>query len=101
MGEAAGEAAEPVDNLGGILSVVLVGTIVLSINFLPLAGYQKLAVGLLVVAVIGPRVSVKVMAPLLLVTCPPLTIPLMTIAPLLVFTSKWTVSGSESSNAAP
>ncbi len=47
------EATEPVDNLGGILSVVLVGTFVLSINFLPLAGYQKLAIGLLVVAIIA------------------------------------------------
>ena len=41
------EATEPVDNLGGILSVVLVGTFVLSINFLPVAGYQQFAVGLL------------------------------------------------------
>ena len=47
------EATEPVDNLGGILSVVLVGTFVLSINFLPVAGYQKLAIGLLVIAVIA------------------------------------------------
>jgi len=34
----AGESDEPVDNLGGILSVVLVGTIVLSLNFAPLPG---------------------------------------------------------------
>ena len=40
------EATEPVDNLGGILSVVLVGTFVLAINFLPVAGYQQFAVGL-------------------------------------------------------
>jgi MFS transporter, DHA2 family, multidrug resistance protein len=46
------EATEPVDNLGGILSVVLVGTFVLSINFLPVAAYQQLAIGLLVVALI-------------------------------------------------
>ncbi len=47
------EATEPVDNLGGILSVVLVGTFVLAINFLPVAGYQQLAVSLLIVAVIA------------------------------------------------
>ena len=47
------EATEPVDNLGGILSVVLVGTFVLAINFLPVAGYQQLAVGLLVVGLIA------------------------------------------------
>ena len=47
------EATEPVDNLGGILSVVLVGTFVLSINFLPVAGYQQFAIGLLVIAAIA------------------------------------------------
>jgi MFS transporter, DHA2 family, multidrug resistance protein len=47
------EATEPVDNIGGILSVVLVGTFVLSINFLPVPSAQPLAVGLLVVAVIA------------------------------------------------
>jgi MFS family permease len=47
------EATEPVDNLGGILSVVLVGTFVLAINFLPVAGYQQFAVALLVVAAIA------------------------------------------------
>ena len=47
------EATEPVDNLGGILSVVLVGAFVLSINFLPVAGYQQFAIGLLVVAAIA------------------------------------------------
>jgi hypothetical protein len=47
------EASEPVDNLGGLLSVVLVGTFVLSLNFLPVAGYQQFAVGLLGVAVVA------------------------------------------------
>ena len=47
------EAKEPVDNLGGILSVVLIGTFVLSLNFLPVAGYQKFAVGLLLIAAIA------------------------------------------------
>ena len=47
------EATEPVDNLGGILSLVLVGTFILSINFLPVAGYQQFAVTLLFVAAIA------------------------------------------------
>ena len=46
------EATEPVDHLGGILSVILVGTFVLSINFLPVAGYQQFAVALLVISAI-------------------------------------------------
>ncbi len=47
------EATEAVDNFGGILSVVLIGTLVLALNFLPVAGYQQLAIGLLVVTVIA------------------------------------------------
>ena len=44
------ESTEPVDNLGGILSAVLVGTLILSINFMPVPNEQALALGLLVVA---------------------------------------------------
>ena len=44
------ESSEPVDNLGGILSVVLVGALIISINFLPVPNEQTLALGLLVVA---------------------------------------------------
>ncbi len=47
------EADEPVDNIGGILSLVLVGTFVLSLNFLPVAGYQQYAVALLVISAIA------------------------------------------------
>jgi MFS family permease len=47
------ETKESVDNIGGILSVVLVGTFVLSINFLPVAGYQQFALGLLLIAVVA------------------------------------------------
>ncbi len=47
------EGTEPVDNIGGILSVVLIGAFVLSLNFLPVAGAQKFAIGLLVLAVIA------------------------------------------------
>ena len=46
------EATEPVDNLGGLLSAVLVGALIISINFMPVSGEQALAIGLLVVAVI-------------------------------------------------
>jgi MFS transporter, DHA2 family, multidrug resistance protein len=44
------ESTEPVDNLGGILSVVLVGALIISINFLPVPNEKTLALGLLVVA---------------------------------------------------
>ena len=40
------EATDPVDNLGGILSVVLVGALVLSINFAPVPNKGALALGL-------------------------------------------------------
>jgi MFS family permease len=45
------ETTEPVDNVGGILSAVLVGTLILSINFMPVPNEQALAFGLLAVAV--------------------------------------------------
>ena len=44
------ETTEPVDNLGGILSLVLVGSFILAINFAPVAGDRTLVLGLLVVA---------------------------------------------------
>jgi len=44
------EATEPVDNLGGILSVVLVGALIMAINFMPVPNEGTLAVVLLVVA---------------------------------------------------
>ena len=40
------EESEPVDNLGGILSLVLVGSLVLAINFAPVASMRTLVVGL-------------------------------------------------------
>lgn len=46
------ETTESVDNIGGILSVVLVGAFVLGLNFLPLASQKTLGVGLLVIALI-------------------------------------------------
>src|SRR4051812_42840869 len=40
------ETTEPVDNLGGILSVVLVGALILAINFAPVPDKGTLALGL-------------------------------------------------------
>jgi DHA2 family multidrug resistance protein-like MFS transporter len=45
------ESTEPVDNLGGVLSLVLVGTLILSINFAPVPNSGTLAVVLALVAV--------------------------------------------------
>jgi MFS family permease len=44
------EATDPVDNLGGILSVLLVGSLVLAINFAPVPNKGALALGLGAVA---------------------------------------------------
>ena len=44
------ESTDPVDNLGGILSVVLVGALIISINFLPVPNELTLALALLAVA---------------------------------------------------
>ncbi|QNG21162.1 MFS transporter [Rhodococcus triatomae] len=45
------ETTDPVDNLGGLLSVVLVAALVLGINFAPVDGMWPVALGLLLVAV--------------------------------------------------
>jgi MFS family permease len=45
------ESTEPVDNLGGLLSLVLVGTLILSINFAPVPNAGTLTVVLALVAV--------------------------------------------------
>ena len=44
------ETTDPVDNLGGILSVVMIGTLVLGINFAAVPGKGALAIGLGVIA---------------------------------------------------
>jgi MFS family permease len=46
------ETTEKVDHLGGILSVILVGAFVLSLNFLPIDQYKTQAMGLLLFAVV-------------------------------------------------
>ncbi len=45
------EATDPVDNLGGILSVLLVAALVLAINLAPVPGAGAVAIGLAVVAI--------------------------------------------------
>src|SRR6478609_9121321 len=52
------EATEPVDNLGGILSVLLVAALVLSINFAAVPGKGSLSLGLAVIAVAATVVFV-------------------------------------------
>ena len=47
------EATEPVDNLGGVLSAVMIGALVVALNFITVPNLQTLAVGLFVVAAIG------------------------------------------------
>ncbi len=44
------ETSDPVDNLGGVLSILLVGTLVLAINFSSMPGKGSLAIGLGVIA---------------------------------------------------
>lgn len=44
------ETTDPVDHLGGMLSVVLVAALVMGINFAPVAGEGTLAIGLLLLA---------------------------------------------------
>jgi EmrB/QacA subfamily drug resistance transporter len=45
------ETTEPVDNIGGVLSIVLVGTLILAINFAPVPDKGTLALGLAAIAV--------------------------------------------------
>ena len=45
------ETTDPVDNLGGILSVLLVAAVILAINFAPVPNKGSLAIGLGVVAI--------------------------------------------------
>ena len=59
------EGTEPVDNLGGMLSAVLVGALIVSINFLPVPNEKTVAIVLLVVAVVAgdPVLSSASVAP--------------------------------------
>ena len=53
------ETSESVDNLGGILSAVLVGSAILAINFLPVPGERGLALGLIGIAVVAGILFVR------------------------------------------
>ncbi len=46
------ETTDPVDNLGGILSLLFVGTLILTINFVSVPGAGTLVLGFIVIAVI-------------------------------------------------
>ena len=46
------EQTEPVDNAGGVLSIFFVGALILGINFAPVSGEQKLAFGLIGIAIV-------------------------------------------------
>jgi DHA2 family multidrug resistance protein-like MFS transporter len=45
------EGTEPVDNLGGVLSILLIAALVLAINFAPVEGKGTLAIGLGLIAI--------------------------------------------------
>jgi MFS transporter, DHA2 family, multidrug resistance protein len=47
------EGTEPVDNLGGVLSVVLVGSLILAINFAPVPNRETLKIVLALLAVLA------------------------------------------------
>lgn len=47
------ETTEPVDNLGGILSMVLVGALILGINFAPVSNQHALSLALFVIAIVA------------------------------------------------
>lgn len=47
------ETTEPVDNLGGILSVALVGSFILAINFAPVPNMSTIVTGLVVIALLA------------------------------------------------
>jgi DHA2 family multidrug resistance protein-like MFS transporter len=46
------EATEPVDNLGGLLSAVMIGSLVVALNFIAVPAMQQLAIALFVVALV-------------------------------------------------
>ena len=47
------EGTEPVDNVGGVLSAVMIGALVVGLNFVTVPSMQTLALGLFVVAALG------------------------------------------------
>jgi EmrB/QacA subfamily drug resistance transporter len=47
------ESTDKVDNIGGVLSAVMIGALVVGLNFIPVASLQQVAIGLFVVAAVG------------------------------------------------
>ncbi len=47
------EATEPVDNLGGVLSAVMMGGLIIALNFMTVPSMQTLAIGLFSVALVA------------------------------------------------
>lgn len=47
------EATEPVDNIGGALSAVMIGALVIAINFVTVPNLQTIAIGLFAIAAVG------------------------------------------------
>jgi DHA2 family multidrug resistance protein-like MFS transporter len=47
------ESTEPVDNVGGLLSAVMIGALVVGLNFMTVPNLQALALGLFAIAVVG------------------------------------------------
>jgi DHA2 family multidrug resistance protein-like MFS transporter len=47
------EATEPVDNLGGVLSAVMIGALILGLNFIAVPSLQRIAIGLFILAGVG------------------------------------------------
>lgn len=54
-----GESTQPVDNLGGVLSIVMVGTLVIAINFAPTPGAGTFALILFLVSVVATVLFVR------------------------------------------
>ena len=47
------EATEPVDHVGGVLSAVMIGALVIALNFITVPNLHELAIGLFLVAAVG------------------------------------------------
>ncbi len=45
------EAKDPVDNIGGLLSLILLGTSIMAINFAPVPNFGTMVIGLIIIAI--------------------------------------------------
>jgi MFS transporter, DHA2 family, multidrug resistance protein len=53
------EANDPVDNIGGLLSLILLGTLILAINFAPVPNSGTIIIGLIIVVAIAGTLFIK------------------------------------------